>query len=157
MPHATQRRDRQGAIDMTRQGRRLGRFILPAVLASALGAATLASADSLFVQTGSLITPRDSHTATRLASGGVRAAGGLNWGTTVATAEIYNPCTGTWTQTSTTMHTARSQHTATLLNDGRVLVVGGMSSDGFTPVTDVEVYNPATDRFTSVGALSIGR
>jgi len=39
-------------------------------------------------------------------------------------AEIYNPATGTWTQTGS-LGLPRRDHTATLLPNGTVLVAGG--------------------------------
>src|SRR5690349_2351268 len=98
---------------MNRPGRCLGRFILPALVVSTLGVAELASAQSLFAPTGSLNTARESHSATRLDSGAVLVAGGTNWGTTVGSAEIYNPATGAWTSSASSMRTPRSLHTAT--------------------------------------------
>ena len=112
---------------MNRHGRRLLRFTLPAMLASALGATSLASAQALFTPTGSLNTPRDSHTATRLSDGTVLAAGGTNSDGTVGSAEIYNPMTGAWDVVSgATLRTPRWLHSATLLQDGKVLFVGGL-------------------------------
>ena len=104
---------------MNRHGRRVLRFTLPAMLASALGAASFASAQSLFTATGSLNDARDSHTATRLADGRVLAVGGTNSGWPVASAEIYDPSTGVWTRSASALVKSRSLHTATLLGDGK--------------------------------------
>ncbi len=95
-----------------------------------------------FSPTGSMAAPRSQHTATLLADGRVLIAGGLqgrarrrpaeitlvSYRTAavdafLATAEIYDPTTGTFSRTGS-MSTPHRGHTATLLRDGRVLVVG---------------------------------
>src|SRR5215813_14009149 len=70
-----------------------------------------------FEPTGSLGTPRVSHTATLLPNGKVLAAGGANGVVTLASTELYDPASGTWAATGS-LNTARSSHTATLLPDG---------------------------------------
>jgi hypothetical protein len=68
---------------------------------------------------------RQDFTATRLADGQVLVVGGDNDDSlALASAELYDPATGTFTPTGS-MATARLNQTATLLADGRVLVVGG--------------------------------
>src|ERR1039458_8144207 len=46
-----------------------------------------------------------------------------------ATAELYNPATGTFTTTGS-LNAARQGDTATLLNNGMVLIAGGFNSSG---------------------------
>ena len=65
------------------------------------------------------------HTATLLPNGKVLVAGGDCTATTLASAELYDPASGTWTATGS-LATARSFHTATLLPNGKVLVAGGV-------------------------------
>jgi len=55
----------------------------------------------------------------------VLIAGGDSFGRRLASSELYNPATGTFTSTGS-MNTARYSHTATLLNNGLVLLAGGV-------------------------------
>jgi N-acetylneuraminic acid mutarotase len=103
--------------------------------------------------TGSMGTARSGHTATLLRDGKVLVAGGSNDNDTLsyrlASAELYDPATGTWTPTHD-MTEIRSSHTATLLGDGRVLVVGGWG-EGISATA--EVYDPTTDSWAATGSL----
>jgi len=107
-----------------------------------------------FVLTGSLNTARASHTSTVLSNGMVLIAGGYN-GNVLASAELYNPATGTFTPTGS-LKTARLYHTATLLNNGMVLIVGGYAENG-NILASAELYNPATGTFTPTGSLNTAR
>jgi N-acetylneuraminic acid mutarotase len=101
--------------------------------------------------TGSMTTPREDQTATRLANGEVLVAGGLNSGATaMASAELYNPATGKWTATGS-MTAAREAGNATLLPDGDVLATAGIegASGSFS-----ELYNPATGQWSPAGGIS---
>jgi uncharacterized repeat protein (TIGR01451 family) len=94
-------------------------------------------------------TGRYSHTATLLPGGKVLVAGGLvcsvcYTGTTTATAELYDPSTGSWSYTGS-MGTDRFNHTATLLT-GAVLVAGGArSSTGPTATTELYFFVTGAD------------
>ncbi|RKG62576.1 hypothetical protein D7X30_04630 [Corallococcus sp. AB011P] len=105
--------------------------------------------------TGSMTSSRYAFTATLLPSGKVLAAGGYNDDLFefVATAELYDPATGTWCQTGS-MAERRNQHTSTLLTDGRVLVAGGYRGD---VLAAAEVYDPATGLWSGTGALAEAR
>ena len=59
-----------------------------------------------------------------LPNGKVLVAGGVGIVQLLASAELYDPATGTWTATGS-LATARYSHTATLLPNGKVLVAGG--------------------------------
>jgi N-acetylneuraminic acid mutarotase len=112
---------------------------------------------STWMSAGSMVTARESHTATLLPNGKVLVAGGFNGNTGgifIASAELYDPTTNTWSSTGN-MATARSSHTATLLPNGNVLVAGGYNGGGI--LSSSELYNPSTNTWSSVGNLSSAR
>jgi hypothetical protein len=104
-----------------------------------------------FVATGSLGTARRFHTATLLNNGKVLIAGGEdNASNAFNTAELYDPGTGVFTATKGNLTVPRAGHTATLLGNGMVLLTGGTSGGSSeAALSSAEVYNPATDMFTS--------
>jgi len=124
-------------------------------------AGTLASAElydpttGKWTATGSLGTDRYDATATLLPDGKVLVAGGTIvehfFNPSGATAELYDPATGSWTPTGS-MHTARSLHIAMLLPSGKVLVAGGWNQNDTLsyPLASAEVYDPATGTWAPV-------
>ena len=103
-------------------------------------------------------TARQTATATVLPNGKILVAGGTTFinADAIASAEIYDPGTGTWSVTGS-MNFARGQHTATLLAaNGLVLVAGG--GDGYKYYTNTaELYNPATGTWAVTGSMSVAR
>src|SRR5581483_5865562 len=107
-----------------------------------------------FTATGPLFYARFGHTATLLPNGKVLIVGGTSPnsdGTTYAqaVAELYDPSSGSFTQTGS-LNTPRSGHTATLLQNGQVLIAGG----GYATS---ELYDPSTGVFTNSGSLNTVR
>jgi len=108
----------------------------------------------MFTATGSMTISRTYHTATLLPDGRVLITGGIQdfgpgtvpipLGPGVASAELYDPVSSTFTSTGS-MSEGRSGHTATLLIDGTVLVTGRDN----TP----ELFSPGTGTFSVAGQL----
>jgi Galactose oxidase, central domain len=131
-------------------------FLLLFVVAGLMLVRPCVGAPFQFEETGSLATARDDHTATLLPNGKVLVAGGSNNnGVNFASAELYDPATGTWTKTGS-LTAGRTRHTATLLPNGKVLVAGGYDVFG-NPFASAELYDPASGTWTETGSLATRR
>lgn len=73
---------------------------------------------------GSMESPRQLHTATRLVDGKVLVIGGANANGDLSTAELFDPANGRFTAAGN-MEIERYRHTATMLMNGEVLITGG--------------------------------
>jgi hypothetical protein len=114
------------------------------------------SAAGTWTVTGQMHSPRSGHTATLLADGRVLVVGGTNGTTPLATAELYDPETHGWTETSNSMSTSRYFHTATRLVNGQVLVTGGIGTGGAI-LKSAELYDPQTNSWTATGSMNTKR
>ncbi len=107
---------------------------------------------------GSITVGRVFHSATLLKDGRVLVAGGSTdadtWtpSTTTATAEIYDPGTGTWLTTGS-MALDRNSHLSIILLDGRVLVAGGGTTVHWTTISTAEIYDPSSGSWSSAGNM----
>ena len=121
-----------------------------------------------FVATGSMHTARQDATATLLKNGKVLIAGGAAYSNAMATvyasAELYDPATGNFTNTGS-MGAARADATAVALSDGRVLIAGGegcknpkdcrnINAESIGGLASAEIYDPTTGKFTTTGSMT---
>jgi len=121
-------------------------------------------ATGVWSTTGSMHVARENFGLVTLPNGNVLAVGGdaLNYSTGVdsvlSSAEIYNPSTGAWTYTGS-MRSPRTVFTTTLLGNGEVLVTGGSSTSptGGAVLSSVELYNPATGKWSSAKSMASAR
>jgi PKD repeat protein len=118
-------------------------------------------ADNSITPVAPMTIRRWSHTATTLADGRVLVTGGRTnstaaTGIVLATAEVYDPATNTWTETAGPMNVARRSHTATLLANGKVLIAGGgngVSTTTSQAIQSAELFDPVTGMFTLIGNM----
>jgi hypothetical protein len=113
--------------------------------------------------TGSMVAQHCGHTATLLQDGKVLVAGLSGSGgsrfPSQASAELYDPSSGTWSVTGNLV-TERLDHSATLLADGRVLVAGGngvLGGEGYDVLGSAELYDPVTGKWRATGSMSTPR
>lgn len=124
-------------------------------------------------RSGLLNTARSDPAAAVLADGRVLVAGGYYADLPanpprrmLASSELFNPATGTWSRTGSLLE-ARYGASAVTLADGRVLIVGGwpIVQNGPaplfgplpTPLASAEVYDPETGRWSRAGELDLAR
>ncbi len=107
-----------------------------------------------FTATGSMTTARGNHASALLYTGNVLVAGGLTGPNTnlvlTATAEIYNPSTGTFTPTGS-MSIPRGHYAGIVLDDGTVFIPGSAGVGALPAGTNADIYDPATGLFTTTG------
>jgi len=117
-------------------------------------------ATNTWAPTGSMNVGRGEFANVVLNDGRVLVVGGITElsesGAAIASAEIYDPVSGTWTLTGS-MSTAREDPTAVRLLDGRVLVAGGDSSEDVPRFTSAEIFDPHTGQWTATGDMTAGR
>jgi len=108
-----------------------------------------------------LQTARESSVAAPLPNGQVLIAGGYNISGFLASAELFNPASDTFTALrasgSSELHIARDGAIAAPLPDGQVLIAGGYSYNAFDPdyssvLRSAELFNPASDTFRALAA-----
>jgi N-acetylneuraminic acid mutarotase len=100
-------------------------------------------ATGIWTVTGNLNQGSAYHTATLLTGGKVLVAGGFfvdGLPNITNRAELYDPVTGTWSNT-VTLNMHRRFHTATLLLNGKVLAAGGTFAD-----KTAELYDSGTNQ-----------
>ncbi|MHB2025875.1 MAG: kelch repeat-containing protein [Elusimicrobiota bacterium] len=144
-----------------------GAILVAGGAADNTGFASATSESELFLSSGSfaavgpLNTARTQATGTLLPNGTVLVAGGINGSGPLASAEIYNPLTQSWTPTTSfpggndmtcggaCTNGPRFGHDATLLKNGLVLLCGGFSDVNYTAVGNCEIYTPSSHSFAA--------
>ncbi len=104
-------------------------------------------------------SPRGDYPAIALLPNGnvVIAGGADSSGNAVASADIYNPATNTFTPAAA-MSTARILTAAIPLPSGKVLVVGGQDTTTLTPIDTAEIYNPGSNSWSPASnSMSVAR
>jgi len=111
-------------------------------------------ATGTWAPTGSMDVPRVLAAIAPLPDGTVLVAGAYesspNGPFPLASADVYDPNTGTWKPTES-MAVARAYGSATALPDGSVIVAGGVGTTG--QLASAEVYNPTSGAWLPTGAM----
>ncbi len=129
----------------TKNRSRVGLSIL-AILVLTLLMVMPALANGTWTSTSDMTTGHAEHNAVK-----------LNDGRVLVENEIYDPATATWSTTGA-MNFSHLKSSTTLLADGRVLVAGSDGSIFYSADSNAaEVYDPATNVWTTTGSMTKGR
>ena len=103
-------------------------------------------------------TGRTNPVVVKLLDGRVLVAGGLvDGGSTVSSAEIYDPATGLFSSTGSMLSPRQGNDItldAAVLADGRALIAGGFNDQA---LATAEVYDPLSGTFMAVGSMTSPR
>lgn len=123
---------------------------------AAVGTSFRAMADSINA-TVNMTHEREGHTATLLSDGRVLIAGGntnpVNNPSFMVhnTAELFDPVSERFSLLPSTMGVGRTHHCAVMMPDKKVLLIGGSTYyNGTVDKSHVDIFDPATDTFSSV-------
>ena len=120
-------------------------------------------AEDRWERVGDMLQGRASFSATRLVDGRVLVAGGEADGQSLATCELYDPRTRSWSE-APSLPVRRVYQTSVLLSNGTVLLAGGdvdVGSNNFGPIasgrspgsypyTNEEIFDPRRDRWSTL-------
>ena len=128
----------------------------PSEPADAPGASQPATTDGVLA----MAQPRAVHRATTLHDGRVLITGGCTARfcedfDSGRVSELFDPASGRLAAGPEALE-PRASGTATLLRDGRVLLTGGYPGEGRDPASGMEAFEPAAERFSSVGDMTTG-
>lgn len=101
-----------------------------------------------------MLDARSGHSATLLEDGRILLAGGENSSGPLASLEIYDPASASFSAAGT-LSGARASHGAARLPGGSVLMIGG--SDGTNPLASSEIYDPESGSSVPGPSLSAPR
>lgn len=128
---------------------RLARLAFGVVVSAAIGLGTAGSAaatappDMFSALSSSMTTAREAPAAAPLPDGQVLIAGGFDsLGNVLASAEAFDPSSGSLTVLPQQMTEPRALEVAAPLPDGKVLIAGGENNSGF--LSSAEVFDPST-------------
>ena len=127
-------------------------FALAVLVVSPLAVAEFAPTSDMSLGQGG----RYGAFAARLPDGKVLYAGGFNGGN-LASGQIYDPVTGTYSASANSLSAARGFGRAVTLQDGSILLVGGGNYDESGAVANADIYDPATGMFAATGSMHTAR
>ena len=110
---------------------------------------------NLIATTAAMNTQRTNFAAVKLGGGGaILVIGGLDQtGTPLASCELFNPATGTWTTIAGTLNVARYNHSAVVTSNGAILAMGGQGA-GAAYLDSVEIFVPGSGRPEVTGTFT---